>query len=67
MTDQEYKEKQLEQARKIVARQAIALAGCWKTCADLKGKAIAGEKFNPAGNENRYHRTVQAAKKYAEI
>jgi len=62
-----HKEKQLQAIEKMVARQAIALAGCWKTCADLKGKAIAGDKFNPAGNEGRYHRMVQAAKEYAEI
>jgi len=62
-----HKEKQLQAIEKTVARQAIALAGCWRTSANLKGKAIAGDRFNPAGNEARYSRMVQAAKEYAEI
>ena len=62
-----HKERQLQAIEKMVARQAIALAGCWKTCADSKGEAIAGDNFNHAGNEARYHRMVQAAKDYAKI
>ena len=64
MTD--YEKRQLEAARNLTARQGIAFAGCWKAGANLMGKGLAGDNFNPDGNNARYRQMVESAKNYAK-